>query len=86
VNDDTTTRSLLQNGRLEQVCPVDCRQGWRRTAPGPEAAGHYCSACGAPTGPVDWRLTERTVAQRAASSRIAASGGKETRRGEEQAA
>ena len=53
-----STAALLQAGRLEQVCPA-C--GLR------EAAGSYCSADAAPTGPADWRRGASRRAQGAAS-------------------
>ena len=48
----------LLAGKLEQVCPT-C--GLR------EAAGGYCTADGAPTGPADWRRGTARQAQSAAS-------------------
>lgn len=55
---DAGTAALLNAGKLEQVCP-DCRTR--------EAAGSHCTNCTRPTGPDDWRLTERSDAQRATS-------------------
>ena len=55
------TLALLQNGKLEQVCPA-C--GTR------EAAGWTCTKCLFQTGPDDWRRAERSAAQKAASSAV----------------
>lgn len=73
MNGSPETFELLRAGKLEQVCPIDCREGWRRTAPGPEAAGRYCTACGTITGPEHWRRPEATGAQRDALTRARAS-------------
>lgn len=65
---------LLRAGRLEQICPARCQEGWRRglDPETTEAAGGYCSACGAPTGPSDWRPAQRSDAQRAVTARATA--------------
>lgn len=69
MNDDATTRDLLQKGRLSQACPADCSSGWRASHPGMEAAGRHCSAFGAPTGPACWVRGEMPEAQRDALTR-----------------
>jgi hypothetical protein len=48
--------SLLQAGRLEQVC-----SGCGRS----EAAGFYCTGCTAPMGPADWHRRPVSEAGRA---------------------
>ena len=69
---------MLAAGRLSQVCPNDCREGWRRALPGPEAAGGYCTACGTPTRPDDWYRGEQGEAQRVALAQHRASRKQET--------
>ena len=44
MNDTPETRALLVKGKLEQICPAACRNGWRRKTQTAEAASRRCSA------------------------------------------
>ena len=63
MNDTPETRALLVKGKLEQICPAACRNGWRRKTQTAEAASRRCSACGTPTGPAAWFRPVATEAQ-----------------------